>query len=643
MRLPWPPSPAGARRSPSTASTSCASSADQTWVPIADAGLGRARRRRARGHRGRAQPSPPAPIPRRPPCSPSTAPPSDGRPWAVTARIGGRVAGAAWGWSSGSVVILADLAVAAAHRTSASGRKLLAAVEAEAASAAADVALIAAPGEGAAAALLAGAGWLAAGDAVADGRRLWRRSSPEPQVRSQSWLDVEPPDTVNLTLQVSITGHQETRAHPPSARDRLRRPPRCSASPLAATTRSSDDTRAAPPGDGPSAEPVTLHLGYFPNLTHAPALVGVQEGLFEENLPDNVTLETANVQRRARGRRGPLRRDLDITYIGPNPAINAYAQSDGEAVRIIAGSTSGGAALVVRDGHRRPPSSSRAPTLATPQLGNTQDVALRTYLADNGYETDEAGGGDVSIRPAGQRRPLAAFQSGDIDGAWVPEPFATRLQSRGRRPRPRRRGRPLAGRRLRDHPRRSCARRSSRTTPTSSRRSSGATSPPSQAIEDDPAAAQAAANAQIEAITTGRLVRRGDRRRLAEPPVHLRPDRLVAGGVGAPTPRRSACSTRSTSTGIYDLSILNRSSPTTAVDEVAGIVNEPARATLLGAAAGPGGAPLAAGRPSASTGCRRSTGTAAAPCPPSTASPSRSPPGSSSASSARRAAARARC
>ena len=147
---------------------------DRVWVPLADAGLG------ASSIVGRGGIEVELDVTARP--DPEAAgllavdgAVGDGRPWTVTARVGGRVAGAAWGWSSGSVAIVADLAVATAHRGQGIGRKLVAAVESEAAARGCDVGLIAAPGEGAAASLLAGAGWKAAGDAVADGRRLWRR------------------------------------------------------------------------------------------------------------------------------------------------------------------------------------------------------------------------------------------------------------------------------------------------------------------------------------------------------------------------------------------------------------------------------------------------------------------------------------
>ena len=197
-----------------------------------------------------------------------------------------------------------------------------------------------------------------------------------------------------------------------------------------------DDESAADAATGGSTdtdsptEPVTLRLGYFPNITHAPALVGVQDGIFEENLPDNVTLETLTFNAGPEAIETLFAEGLDITYIGPNPAINAYAQSNGEAVRIIAGATSGGAALVVRDGIDTVEQLAGT-TLATPQLGNTQDVALRSFLADEGFETDESGGGDVHITPLANADSLAAFQAGEIDGAWVPEPFATRFQLEG--------------------------------------------------------------------------------------------------------------------------------------------------------------------------------------------------------------------
>ncbi len=116
--------------------------------------------------------------------------------------------------------------------------------------------------------------------------------------------------------------------------------------------------------------------------------------------------------------------------MGPNPTINAYQKSNGEAVRIVAGSTSGGAFFVVQ-----PDISSaqdlKGKSVATPQLGNTQDVALRAWLKSQGLTTDTSGGGDVSIKPQENADTLNAFKAGDIAGAWVPEPWATRLVQEG--------------------------------------------------------------------------------------------------------------------------------------------------------------------------------------------------------------------
>ena len=117
---------------------------------------------------------------------------------------------------------------------------------------------------------------------------------------------------------------------------------------------------------------------------------------------------------------------IDATYIGPNPSINTFIQSGGESAHIIAGAATGGAALVVRDGIDDP-ADLEGTTLASPQLGNTQDVSLRTWLADEGFETDTSGGGDVSITPTENAQTLTLFQQGTIDGAWLPEPWVSRL------------------------------------------------------------------------------------------------------------------------------------------------------------------------------------------------------------------------
>lgn len=181
------------------------------------------------------------------------------------------------------------------------------------------------------------------------------------------------------------------------------------------------------PASGSAAEgdAAELRLGYFANVTHAPALVGLSEGLFDEALGDvDLTTEIFNA--------GPAAIEalsagaIDAAYIGPNPSINTFIQSGGASARIIAGATSGGAALVVRDGIDSPADLEGA-NLASPQLGNTQDVALRSWLADEGYETSVSGGGDVSISPTENAQTLTLFQDGQLDGAWLPEPWVSRL------------------------------------------------------------------------------------------------------------------------------------------------------------------------------------------------------------------------
>jgi len=183
---------------------------------------------------------------------------------------------------------------------------------------------------------------------------------------------------------------------------------------------------AACGGDGGGAEATTLRLGYFPNVTHAPAIVGDRQGFFADALGDDVTLELYYFNAGPDVIQTMFAGGLDASFIGPNPAINGYAQSNGEAIRIIAGSTSGGAFLVVRPDIQSPEDLAGT-TIATPQLGNTQDVALRAWLVEQGLTSDTAGGGDVSIRPQSNGDTLRAFQAGTIDGAWVPEPWATRL------------------------------------------------------------------------------------------------------------------------------------------------------------------------------------------------------------------------
>jgi NitT/TauT family transport system substrate-binding protein len=174
-----------------------------------------------------------------------------------------------------------------------------------------------------------------------------------------------------------------------------------------------------------AADKVEVRLGFFPNLTHATALYGMAKGMFEASLAEsNATLRSTIFNAGPDAVEALFAGALDATYIGPGPTINAFARSHGEAVRVVSGATSGGAFLVVRPGIDSP-ADLRGTRLATPQLGNTQDIALRAWLTDQGYHTDLQGTGDVSILPQSNAQTVESLRAGEIDGAWIPEPYAT--------------------------------------------------------------------------------------------------------------------------------------------------------------------------------------------------------------------------
>lgn len=185
-------------------------------------------------------------------------------------------------------------------------------------------------------------------------------------------------------------------------------------------------TPASADGSPQSAEPVTVNVAYFPNLTHAPAIVGLADDHFSNALGDAVTIETATFNSGTEEIEALFAGAVDIGFIGPSPTVSGWQKSNGEALQVIAGAAANGASLVVREGIDDP-ADLTGTVIATPSLGNTQDVAARFWLSEQGFTTDTSGGGDVSIQPQDNATALTALQTGDIDGAWVPEPWATRM------------------------------------------------------------------------------------------------------------------------------------------------------------------------------------------------------------------------
>jgi NitT/TauT family transport system substrate-binding protein len=200
---------------------------------------------------------------------------------------------------------------------------------------------------------------------------------------------------------------------------------------LTLATACASSSKASSPGATKTpAAAVTFRLGYLPNVTHAPAIIGLANGTFAKDLGSHVDLKTSPYNSGTDETTALLAGALDAAFVGPNPAINAYQKSGGTLIRIVAGTASGGAFLVVKPSIKTA-ADLRNKKLATPSLGNTQDVALRAWLASKGLTTTKTGGGDVSIVPQDNSLTVTAFQTGAIDGAWVPEPYATKLEQAG--------------------------------------------------------------------------------------------------------------------------------------------------------------------------------------------------------------------
>jgi NitT/TauT family transport system substrate-binding protein len=178
--------------------------------------------------------------------------------------------------------------------------------------------------------------------------------------------------------------------------------------------------------NGTSGESNVLRIGYFPNINHAQAVIGLGRGDFQNAL-EGVEVRTQVFNAGPSAIEALFANQIDVTYIGPNPAINGYVQSEGQALRVISGAASNGAVFVVRNDVGIESAEDFAnKKFSSPQLGNTQDVALRKYLLENGYETRE-NGGNLEVLPAKNADIVTLMIKKDIDGAWVPEPWGAKL------------------------------------------------------------------------------------------------------------------------------------------------------------------------------------------------------------------------
>jgi NitT/TauT family transport system substrate-binding protein len=203
---------------------------------------------------------------------------------------------------------------------------------------------------------------------------------------------------------------------------------------LAAGCGSSSSSGSGSSGSSSSpaaAAHVTLRLGFLENITHATALVGIKEGFYTKNLGPNVTLKLYPFSTGTEEATALLAGQLDAAYVGPNPAIKAWQTSGGNLISVISGAASGGAELVVKSGITAP-AQLKGQKLATPSLGNTQDVSLRHWLKTQNLTSSPTGGGDVPITPITPNSDaVLAFKAGSIAGGWEPAPYDAEMLADG--------------------------------------------------------------------------------------------------------------------------------------------------------------------------------------------------------------------
>src|SRR5712691_608279 len=202
---------------------------------------------------------------------------------------------------------------------------------------------------------------------------------------------------------------------------------------VATTTLATACSASSAGTDNPSSggAQVVLRLAFLTNITHAPALIGISKGFFAKDLGKKVTLELKPFSTGTEEATALLAGQLDAAYVGPNPTIKAWQTSKGSLIRVISGAASGGAELVVKKGINSP-AQLKGQKLATPSLGNTQDVALRYWLSQHHLTTTQTGGGDVPVTPiTPNSAAVLQFKSGQIAGGWEPAPYDIEMVADG--------------------------------------------------------------------------------------------------------------------------------------------------------------------------------------------------------------------